>query len=100
LICKRNKHLVSVTFSVTITKHPPGRIAIENEIAFRKELTESERKNTMSAETLVTGLNALLLVVFGLTSLVGTSALIKLIAAFIRGETRRPAEPTFSVEDA
>jgi hypothetical protein len=54
----------------------------------------------MFAETLVAGLNTLLLVAFGLTSLVGTAALLKLIAAFAGSETRRPVELNLTVEDA
>jgi hypothetical protein len=54
----------------------------------------------MSAETLVTGLNALYLAPMALISLVGTAALLKLITTF-RGE--RPRSLTsydFEVEDA
>ena len=54
----------------------------------------------MFAETLVAGLNALNLVLFGLTSLVGTAALVKLISTFFKSEPRRPVEFNFNVEDA
>ena len=55
----------------------------------------------MSAETLVTGLNALYLVPMALISVVGTASLLKLISTFLGSEKpRRPAELNFSVEDA
>ena len=54
----------------------------------------------MSAEMLVTGLNALYLAPMGVVSLVGTAAQLKLIAAFVGERPRRRYDYEIEVEDA
>ena len=54
----------------------------------------------MTTETLVTGLNVLHLAPMGLVSLIGTAALLKLVAAFRRERPRPMIDYDFEVEDA
>jgi hypothetical protein len=55
----------------------------------------------MFAETLVTGLNSLYLVLMGIISVVGSATMIKLASILLQKEPRRqPTQVDFSVEDA
>jgi hypothetical protein len=59
-----------------------------------------ERKTKMSAQTLVTALNALYLIPMGLVSLVGTAALLKLVFTMFRSESHHQYDLFGNVEDA
>ncbi len=54
----------------------------------------------MSAQTMVTLLNGFYLVLAGLFSLAGTSALVELVIALLRGETHPAIRPNLEPEDA
>ncbi len=54
----------------------------------------------MSAQSFVAILNGFYLILAGVLSVAGTSALVELIIALLRGERRPAIRPTFEPEDA
>jgi hypothetical protein len=60
----------------------------------------SRKGNEMSAQSMFTVLNAFYMVLMGLVSLVGTSALVELVIVLLRDAPRHTIRGTLEPEDA